>query len=330
VLLGLTPYLYLPLRAAQHPMANWGDPDSPGRFFWVVTAKEYRYEMFQYDVPAFFHRLESYVTYLQQELTGLTLLAALVGAVVLAWRRPLVAAALMVVVAIDLVGTSNYQADAAPAYLLLAAYCLCVLAAVGWLTFACVLLWAARRLVPASTALVAVSVLCLAIGATVEQPRASAAHQAVVAMGTTSLRSYAVSALRSLPPRAVLFTGSLTFEGQLLETPMPFWYAQRALHVRPDVTIVAIGLLPFAWYYRQLQALPAFDRRLLPDSSESFDAGVNLPLTQRRMELLIGAARATHPIFSASPEFMVDDLCPIQTMYGPIVRLDCAATAAAS
>jgi hypothetical protein len=41
-LLGLSVYVYLPIRAAQHPVLNWGDPSSFERFIWHVTGKQYR------------------------------------------------------------------------------------------------------------------------------------------------------------------------------------------------------------------------------------------------------------------------------------------------
>jgi tetratricopeptide (TPR) repeat protein len=41
-LLGLLPFLYLPIRAAQHPGYMWGDPGSLGGFFEMITRQEYR------------------------------------------------------------------------------------------------------------------------------------------------------------------------------------------------------------------------------------------------------------------------------------------------
>jgi hypothetical protein len=40
-LAGLSVYLYLPLRAAQHPVLNWGDPETLERFWWHITGKQY-------------------------------------------------------------------------------------------------------------------------------------------------------------------------------------------------------------------------------------------------------------------------------------------------
>src|SRR5207253_9931120 len=41
LVLGLLPYLYLPLRAAQHPPLNWGDPETLQGFLTVVTRRGY-------------------------------------------------------------------------------------------------------------------------------------------------------------------------------------------------------------------------------------------------------------------------------------------------
>ncbi len=39
---GLTPYVYLPIRAATHPAMDLGDPRTLSRFFWVVSAQAYQ------------------------------------------------------------------------------------------------------------------------------------------------------------------------------------------------------------------------------------------------------------------------------------------------
>ncbi|HWE64360.1 MAG TPA: DUF2723 domain-containing protein, partial [Chloroflexota bacterium] len=210
-LLGLSPYLYLPIRAAQGPAANWGDPDTPARFLWVVTGKEYRYEMFGLDASAFLQRMELLFTQMRQELNGLTVLAALVGIVVLARRRPLVAAALAITAVLDLAATTNYQADAAPAYLLLASYCLCIAAACGWLALGQLLAAALRRALPTVVAVTLAALVCLGAGAVAEYPAASTARDAVSQLSTTALRDYGVAVLRSLPPHAILFADDIIF-----------------------------------------------------------------------------------------------------------------------
>jgi hypothetical protein len=130
---GLSTYLYLPIRAAQDPAANWGDPDTLGRFLWVVSGQEYRYEMFGLDWIGFLNRLGALLDLLRAQLSPLTLLLAAIGLAALAVRRPRVAAALVITFVLDLIGTSFYEANAAPTYLLLGMLTLAIAAAVGWL-----------------------------------------------------------------------------------------------------------------------------------------------------------------------------------------------------
>ena len=40
--LGLVPYIYLPIEAHKHPYLNWGNPENPVNFFKVVTRSEFR------------------------------------------------------------------------------------------------------------------------------------------------------------------------------------------------------------------------------------------------------------------------------------------------
>ncbi len=41
-IVGLAALLYLPVRAAQHPVVNWGAPDTAERFAWTVSAKAFQ------------------------------------------------------------------------------------------------------------------------------------------------------------------------------------------------------------------------------------------------------------------------------------------------
>jgi len=45
-LLGLSVYVYLPIRSASHPLLDWGHPATLERFFWHVSGKQFRVWMF--------------------------------------------------------------------------------------------------------------------------------------------------------------------------------------------------------------------------------------------------------------------------------------------
>ena len=53
--IGLTPYLYLPVRANMHPTFIWGNPNTLERFYWHVTGKQFSVWIFsaQGSIPLF-------------------------------------------------------------------------------------------------------------------------------------------------------------------------------------------------------------------------------------------------------------------------------------
>jgi hypothetical protein len=58
--LGLTPVLYLPVRAAQSPTINWGNPSSFDQFVWTVTGGEFRQFRFLMREPGEAFSLKTY------------------------------------------------------------------------------------------------------------------------------------------------------------------------------------------------------------------------------------------------------------------------------
>jgi Protein O-mannosyl-transferase TMEM260-like len=54
-IIGLTPYLYLPIRARMHPIFIWGNPYNWERFYWHVTGKQFSIWIFsaQGSIPLF-------------------------------------------------------------------------------------------------------------------------------------------------------------------------------------------------------------------------------------------------------------------------------------
>jgi hypothetical protein len=312
-LAGLSCYAYLPVRAAAQPAANWGNPDTVGRFLWVVSGQEYRYQMFGLGPADSVARIGTSLGLLWQQLNGATVLAALIGIAVLVRRQVRLAAALLLTFVIDVVATSNYQADAAPAYLLLGFLCVAVAAAVGWLAVGHGALRALDRIRVRGQ--VAVALVCL--GGIVacgwpERSAAAAARQAVALSSTTAVRDAGIRVLRSLPRNAVIFA-----QGDAASVPL--WYAQGGLRLRPDVTIVATALLTFSWYYKQMRRLPAFDRRRLPDSDRSIDDGTDFTLIAQRTALLGQAVAAGRQLFVAIPEPALSMVCR-QVPYGQIYR----------
>lgn len=57
LVLGLALYLYLPIRAAQQPLLNWGNPVNLQRLWWHITGKQYQVNLFTVPVSAMLENL---------------------------------------------------------------------------------------------------------------------------------------------------------------------------------------------------------------------------------------------------------------------------------
>ncbi len=77
---GLMTYLYLPLRALQDPFLNLGDPSSPGRFAWVITAQAFQKSISPEAVAPFGETLADVLIATARDLHVVTLAVALLGA----------------------------------------------------------------------------------------------------------------------------------------------------------------------------------------------------------------------------------------------------------
>jgi len=78
-LAGLSVYLYLPLRAAQHPVLNWGDPETLERFWWHITAKQYQTKVAELTHSGLGSRAKLFAELALRQLTPVGLLLAVVG-----------------------------------------------------------------------------------------------------------------------------------------------------------------------------------------------------------------------------------------------------------
>jgi len=77
---GLMTYLYLPLRALQEPFLNLGDPSSPERFAWVITAQAFQKSISPEAVVPFGETLADVLIATARDLHVATLAVALLGA----------------------------------------------------------------------------------------------------------------------------------------------------------------------------------------------------------------------------------------------------------
>ncbi len=107
--LGLTIYLYLPIRAACSPTMNFGDPSSLERFIRHVTAWQYRVWMFSRPLSEILLSLKNFAIQLKDDATFASIPFAIVGGVFLFKRVRALLWALLSIIIFDVVYSMNYS-----------------------------------------------------------------------------------------------------------------------------------------------------------------------------------------------------------------------------
>jgi hypothetical protein len=255
-LLGLTPYLYLPLRAATGPLMNWGNPVTWTNFRAHVAAEQYRDFMFQPGARAL-GQSWLFLAELPRNLGYGPLLLALAGWAWLWRRNRRVAVFSSLVFAAGVFHAVNYgfedQNFRLNAHAMAAFWAACG-------AFALVRLAPAGSLV-AKAMVAAVSLLAL-------MPLA-VHYRALDVSDHYAVEDYARNMLNSVEDRAVIVSG------QEQAFTFPVYYLQLVEGVRPDVTVITRSMLPLPWYYAYLRQR---DPDLIRAAQPEVDAFVSLGL----------------------------------------------------
>ena len=241
LLLGLGVYLYVPLRAATDPIVNWGGADTLPGFRWLVSGEGYRRFLFSVplgDLPGKLRDL-AWEVWIQFPVPAWPLVP--IGLISLFRRRPALATAGAIHVAIVAVHATGYGVTDAYVYLLPAYLHVAVWIGVG---AAAVLAFAASARLPErwrgrAAAAVVAGLLALPALSVWES------YGFVDASGDREPEVYAEETLGAVAPGALFFAGSDAHTFTL-------WYYRYVRGMRPDVTVVNPSLLGFDWYRRTL------------------------------------------------------------------------------
>jgi len=246
--LGLLTYAYLPLRAASRAPFAWGDPRSPERFWWVLTAKVFQKSL-RAQPGATLQNLAEAGLMLMEPLHPVGFVAAGVGLFLLGRRQPRVALALAALALGTLLSQSLMSPD--PHNPDLQGYFLPALAVIYLGAGYCgVWLWAAARgsLAPAARAGFA-AVLALPL---VLLPLRSlqGAQEPLRLRGLRSPDMLAHTLLDRLPPHALALTSDFS-------TVFLLWGERACELARPDLELVHRPFLPFpGWVARRTRSAP--------------------------------------------------------------------------
>jgi hypothetical protein len=249
--LGLTPYVYLPLRSARAPRFDWGAPHTLQRWFDHVSGWQFRVWMF-HEPDVFALQSRYFFTRLPGELGWIGLGLAAVGLIVMLRRAPRLALVVSLMFAASVVYAGGFAIAEIRPYYLTAYLALGIAIAAG-------LGWIGERI---GGRALAVAGLSLAALVALANYRASDAHD------ERAVEDMVRDLLAPLPVGAVV-----------MSTEWDLWlagsfYLQEVERLRPDVTVVDLELLRRRWYLGELARRAPWLTRRVRGPLERFRAEV--------------------------------------------------------
>jgi hypothetical protein len=225
--LGLSLYLYLPIRSSMSPEFNWGEVHrSFDKFFYHVSGKQYQIHLFNGNWEPQAKILFSLVPF---ELAVVGIALSLYGAVRLFQVEKPIAWFLVLLVLGSALYAVNYNVHDADSYFLLTFLALILLAGMG------VMFLAQQRKAVALASLI-LPLIAIAINFNHNNKR-----------NETLVVDYTKTMVESLEPNALLLSAQWDYFCSA------FWYLQRFEGLRPDVVMIEKELLRRTWYVRAVQ-----------------------------------------------------------------------------
>ncbi len=234
-LLGLSVYLYVPIRGSQEPLFNWGDPVTLERFVSHLRGKQYSVWIFSSAETAsrqFLYFLRS----LPEEFAFVGLLLAVFGLLDLFRRHTRLLGATGILFLTCLVYSVNYDIHDIDSYFLLAYFVIAVWSGFGFFS---ILGWKVVRS-GRQGLLVLVTLVCSLVPLVFHFADRDESRNFLV-------EDYAENMFRSIDRN-----------GLVLSYQWDFWvsasyYLQYVNGLRPDVTVVDKELLRRSWYLKELE-----------------------------------------------------------------------------
>ncbi len=235
-LLGLTPYMYLPLRAMHSPVMNWGNPTSLERLFFHVSGKQYRVWIFSSPEVAV-RQFSYFLSSVPAEFAVVGLIFGVIGLVAL-WRfhRKTALGSLLFFV-VCLTYAVNYDIHDIDSYFLLAYVCIGLWAVCGLFAIA---VWSMRS-VAWGRRWIPVAAVVVGIVPVVSH------YESVDESKNHLVEDYTRNMFASLRPGAVV----LSFQWDYWVSASHYYQLVRG--ERMDIAVIDKELLRRSWYFRVLE-----------------------------------------------------------------------------
>ncbi len=233
-IIGLSVYVYFPIRTVQQPVLNWGYPATLERIFWHISGKQYRVWMFSSSAVAA-KQWNHFLNAVPLEFYYVPLLFSLLGAWRLLMQERRIFAFIFLLLAGCITYTINYSINDIDSYFLLAYVSLAMFAGFGALEGGMIFKQFAGK-IAYGTILLAVVIAEL-----------SANWPEVDASSNFLVQDYTETILNNLKPNAII----ISYQWDYFVAAS--YYFQYIKHVRDDVTVIDKELLRRSWYYLQMK-----------------------------------------------------------------------------
>ena len=231
---GLLPYLYLPLAALRRPIMNWGDPSSWERFVAHVTASQYRVNLFSGEPGALGRHVVEFLGSMAQQFTWMGLVGVLLGLAV-CWRINRVAFwTIFLLVIFGVAYAANYDIDEDKEAYYLVSFIAAAMALGA--AFTRLARWGSAGRSGARAVAAALLVLLPAANAVAHWQQNDRRRD-------TTARFFVEDAAAGIEKGGVLLT-------QEWQVYAPFLYLHHLEAFRPDLMMVDANLVRRSWYVR--------------------------------------------------------------------------------
>ncbi|MCX6120230.1 MAG: DUF2723 domain-containing protein [Ignavibacteriales bacterium] len=235
--LGLSVYLYLPIRSSGYPFLDWGHPATLERFFWHVSGKQFRVWMFSgWDVAQ--KQLNYYVSNFTSEFHFSILVCIIAGLLTLSKQSHRLLIFLALLFGTTIIYAVNYDIFDIDSYFLLSYFVIGFIVAYG-INF--ILEWIENS---KSLVKIIIAILFYAL------PVIQIVHNWGRVNETENKipQQFVEKAFSDFEPNAIVLATQWDY------FISPSLYYQLVRHVRPDVTVVDKSLLQNrSWYFLQLE-----------------------------------------------------------------------------
>ena len=237
-LVGLSVYLYLPLRSSMSPAMNWGNPSTLEKFIWHWTGKQYRVWIFS-STEAAGRQFKYFLSSLPYEFAYVGLFLALAGIVILLRGHKKIAATFLILFVSCVLYSINYDIHDIDSYFLLAYLCIAMFSGAAFLFL---FRWLQDTL--NTPIIVSLILLVSLVPCIVHYQQTNESQNYLV-------EDYTMNMFSSLQPNAL----ALSYQWDYWVSAS--FYYQLVKHYRVDVAVIDKELLRRSWYLKHLeQAYP--------------------------------------------------------------------------